>query len=113
MNKKLKKQLKKMDKAWARWALEDECGGFISPTDRYAVYNMMLAAEIRAVPNDTLKNLGLSVCKSPNGLSIRPVESEGDTEVCISLEDGVLNIRVYNFGHDDYSAALIVPASTR
>lgn len=75
--------------------------------------DLLLAAEIRATPNDAMKNKGLSVCKSPNGISVMPVESEGDTEVCISLEDGVINIRVYTFGHNDYSAALIVPASTR
>jgi hypothetical protein len=74
---------------------------------------LVRAAEIRATPNDTMKHKGLSVCRSPNGISILPVEGEGDTEVCISLEDGVINIRVYNCGQDNYSAALIVPASTR
>jgi hypothetical protein len=71
------------------------------------------SAVLRETPNDTMKHGGLSVCKSLNGISVMPVNGEGDTEVCISLEDGVINIRVYNCGQDDYSAALIVPASTR
>jgi len=71
------------------------------------------SAVLRETPNDTMKHGGLSVCKSLNGISVMPVNGEGDTEVCISLEDGVINIRVYNCGQDNYSAALIVPASTR
>jgi hypothetical protein len=102
--------------------LEDEAVAPASAAEREAVYNrmmdtkingMLLAADIRETPNDTMKHKGLSVCRSPNGISILPVEGEGDTEVCISLEDGVINIRVYNCGQDNYSAALIVPASTR
>lgn len=53
-------------------------------------------------------NHGISACKSPSGISLRPVH--GRTEVCLSIEGGKLSIRVWTDNSaDDEGMEILVP----
>lgn len=60
-----------------------------------------------------MKNNGLSACKSPNGISVMPVNGQGDTEVCLFLEAGLIHVHVYHFGRDEPVHEFSFAASTR
>ena len=45
-----------------------------------------------------VKNLGLSACKSPNGISVQT--TEWGANVCISRSDTALTLTIYHDGND-------------
>jgi len=53
-----------------------------------------------------VKNLGLSACKSPNGISVRT--TEWGANVCVSRHSDTLTVAVYHDG-DDTPMTIEVP----
>ena len=57
-----------------------------------------------------VKNLGLSACKSPNGISVRT--TEWGANVCVSRHSDTLTVAVYHDG-DDTPMTIEVPLTAK